>query len=450
MSCTILVVDDHKAINEIITLYLGLMGDYNILTANSGNEAINIFVEEANVDLVISDFNMPDGTGADLYNFVKTHSPEIPFIIQSAEPLEFIDDLKKFTEQENEFYIQKPFTYEQFETAVMKVLSKDSTEKKYVKIMIPTLRNHPKVGVDTYVKLADDKFVKLRHAEDEFDEQSLRVFDKRGIKFFYIKQADVQAFLSNCQKNLLDQLSSPDLSADEMSKIRFDTYENLMSAIQYLGVDENILKQADQFTKAITKSIPKKSELVGLINKMRSGESYLSRLSLLTGNIALAIAQKISWIEQHNYEKLLTASIFMDLYWLKDQGGQDDTSLSEITYFDSAELINYTPSIQELILVHAQRGAELFAELRADGEIFNLIGDHHERPNKRGFPKHVDCSQISSIAAVLIMAHEFSHRLIMCPKMSLSKFTNIKSNLIKEFCVGNYRPACQGFITTFK
>ena len=25
MSCTILVVDDHKAINEIITLYLGLM-----------------------------------------------------------------------------------------------------------------------------------------------------------------------------------------------------------------------------------------------------------------------------------------------------------------------------------------------------------------------------------------------------------------------------------------
>ena len=58
----ILVVDDEIAINEIICTTLTAYS-YRVLTANSGLEAMEIFKDHPDIDLVITDMMMPGMDG---------------------------------------------------------------------------------------------------------------------------------------------------------------------------------------------------------------------------------------------------------------------------------------------------------------------------------------------------------------------------------------------------
>jgi YesN/AraC family two-component response regulator len=46
-----------------------------VLTANSYSQAVNIIISH-NVDVLLSDIEMPHGSGLDLVKWVKEHSPE--------------------------------------------------------------------------------------------------------------------------------------------------------------------------------------------------------------------------------------------------------------------------------------------------------------------------------------------------------------------------------------
>lgn len=72
----ILIVDDDTDIVELMEEELQLVG-HDTYKAFSGNEAITL-LKNQNVDVIISDFKMPNGSGMDLLNFVNRHMPKKP------------------------------------------------------------------------------------------------------------------------------------------------------------------------------------------------------------------------------------------------------------------------------------------------------------------------------------------------------------------------------------
>jgi two-component system NtrC family response regulator len=79
---TILIIDDEAAQRDVLTGYLKKKG-YKILSASSGKEGI----ETANsnqVDIIFSDYKMPDITGLEVLEQVKKINPEISFVIVTA------------------------------------------------------------------------------------------------------------------------------------------------------------------------------------------------------------------------------------------------------------------------------------------------------------------------------------------------------------------------------
>ncbi len=447
MNDAILLVDDNATILEIMSLYVESFGDNVILIAKSGNEAIDILKSNEKISLVISDFNMPDGTGGDLYKFVKSNFPDLPFTLQSAEPLEFLDEFIGFPHSTKENYLQKPFSIDQVHGVLEAVFSTDvASDNKYVRVLISTLKKYSKTGVDAFIKLSEKKFVKLHHFDDELDEESLDKYLAKGIEYFHILEDDFKIFIKSCQDELDQKLTSPNLDAAQLAQVKFNSTDNLLEGMQAIGISEFTLEQAEKITDSIVSNIPKKSDIAALIKQMQSGETYISRLSLLTGNMAVALAENVSWSNRGTYEKLMTAALFMDAAWLSQKPAEDNPELLEITYNDSKELGQCPPLIQEVVLNHSHSSAELFDTVKSDGDIYNLIVDHHERPEGRGFPKQVHSSQISSLAAILIFAHEFSHRLIGCGEFNIAAFTEVKQDMIKEFSTGNFKDPCQSFI----
>ncbi len=86
---TILCVDDNEQALSIQKIMLETRG-YRVLTSRNGREALETF-QRGGVDLILTDFVMPELDGNQLIRLVKTLSPLTPAILFSGQ-LKFCPD----------------------------------------------------------------------------------------------------------------------------------------------------------------------------------------------------------------------------------------------------------------------------------------------------------------------------------------------------------------------
>jgi len=79
---TVLVVDDDEAVRNSMAEFLGGEG-CNVLTTPSGHEALR-FLDNQNVDLVISDVQMPDMDGYELFRCIRNEHAKLPVVLMTA------------------------------------------------------------------------------------------------------------------------------------------------------------------------------------------------------------------------------------------------------------------------------------------------------------------------------------------------------------------------------
>jgi CheY-like chemotaxis protein len=82
-SPTILVVDDQPALCEIASIFLHRCG-YRVLTANSGDEAKTIVRQQSDIDLLLTDVEMPGMPGDELAEWFHAIRPQVPVVFMSG------------------------------------------------------------------------------------------------------------------------------------------------------------------------------------------------------------------------------------------------------------------------------------------------------------------------------------------------------------------------------
>jgi PAS domain S-box-containing protein len=113
---TILIVDDEDLLLTMGQMVLSSFG-YNVLTANSGEKAIQIVSESPNqIDLVITDLVMPTMSGRELMDRLRSLAPHLKIICSSGY-------VRPSSEEESEIYLQKPFTSQELLRKVKQAFS---------------------------------------------------------------------------------------------------------------------------------------------------------------------------------------------------------------------------------------------------------------------------------------------------------------------------------------
>lgn len=120
-SFTILVVDDSASMRSLLVSTLESLGPVTILQAPNGFEALRILPRQE-INLLLSDINMPDINGLELLNFVRSNPAykELPVIIISTEGSR--KDIDKAITLGATEYLVKPFLPEQLLEIVRKFL----------------------------------------------------------------------------------------------------------------------------------------------------------------------------------------------------------------------------------------------------------------------------------------------------------------------------------------
>lgn len=104
-SATILVVDDEEYMLQSLSKLLTLLG-FETKTALNGETALELF-KSNNVDLVITDINMPGMSGIDLLKEIKFHKPELPVIVITGYSVEKAQALAEKNNADG--FLPKPF-----------------------------------------------------------------------------------------------------------------------------------------------------------------------------------------------------------------------------------------------------------------------------------------------------------------------------------------------------
>jgi two-component system, cell cycle sensor histidine kinase and response regulator CckA len=115
---TVLMIDDEDLLLTMGEMVLSSFG-YTVLTANSGQRALEIFSEKSKeIDLVITDLVMPQMTGREVIERLRRISPKVKVICASG----FV---RPPSNETDENYLQKPFASQDLLRKVKEVLSSE-------------------------------------------------------------------------------------------------------------------------------------------------------------------------------------------------------------------------------------------------------------------------------------------------------------------------------------
>jgi two-component system chemotaxis response regulator CheY len=121
MDRTILVVDDSATVRKFVSVSLSMKG-YRVVTASDGMDALEKLPQE-NVELVVTDLNMPTMDGFELIKTLRENPQyeNIPIVILTSLSDEFSKETGAKLKVQS--FLQKPFSLEKIQYEVSKYLN---------------------------------------------------------------------------------------------------------------------------------------------------------------------------------------------------------------------------------------------------------------------------------------------------------------------------------------
>ena len=117
----ILVVDDFPTMRRIVKTLLKQVGFHNFVEAEDGEQALKVLETEKDIQMIVSDWNMPNMTGIELLKVVRSKAKfkELPFLMVTAEAEKenIIEAVKSGVSN----YVVKPFTAQTLKEKLLKI-----------------------------------------------------------------------------------------------------------------------------------------------------------------------------------------------------------------------------------------------------------------------------------------------------------------------------------------
>lgn len=277
---------------------------------------------------------------------------------------------------------------------------------------------------DIYIKLGESRFLLLLKAGEAFDFSRIENYLKRGVKHFYIKREAQIFYLQYCDKlteNLLNNPNVPfSLKRDQVANLGAEA----MMFLKGCGISESSLHGAERFVsftheliqKSEISKNPHVSDLLNNVAAMEHGGGVVFILSLLL--------EAEGFSDRKVIKSIAMGAMLHDigLYQLPTALQDEDTPPS---------------SEQDRLLFesHPKLGHDLLVGVRNISPItLQVVRQHHERRNRKGFPDKLGPGAIAPAAEMVGIADQF-HRLMArkCKDPSLDVMSEIASQHYDEF-----------------
>jgi len=237
---------------------------------------------------------------------------------------------------------------------------------------------------DIYLRLSEEKYVKIVNTGDIVSDDVLKNFENKNIAYFYVTK---DAFTQIGQE--LTPLSEP-----PKSKVVLPDHGELNQLLTSFGVNQLTCSEVSKTYEKILTDTSKYEKISSLLGSMvYSKKRFIYDHSYLVGVISVELAKKSDWGVGATKEKMTMAALMHDLRLPEDLATMADTN--ELSP-------NVTISVRQAHLKHADMIAqELQHEPSIPDDVVKIVKDHHNLLNPH----------LSRLSMVFIVAHEFVTRM---------------------------------------
>jgi response regulator RpfG family c-di-GMP phosphodiesterase len=435
----VLIVDDDNDIRDIIEFTFNCEVDSEFLHAESGNKAIEVIKENKDINLIICDYNMPDGNGGDVYQYLLESGTDLPYVFCSSE---LSTDHSAFVDRKNILgEITKPYIFEGVQNIIKSYNENhlgtekfSMTEETYSGVSLELLLRCNILPCDLYVQLKGGKILKMLNRGDLFTAEEYEKYNAKGLEHLLIQKEDCQVFVTNVCEEIEKILKAENKT--EESKI-IDAHSVIMSTVSELGLSEKVVRATTSSVDYALDMFEKSKDFKKLEDHIFGNPGkYLTTHSIALSFIAVAILTKTSWDKPETRNKLVLAGFLHDATIRSPE-------FSESIFGDPAELLT--------VKDHPMEVQELLKKLKTiPPDLDRILMEHHERPDGSGFPRKLDGNQVHPLSSVFIFAHDIVDCIfkLQIEGKALSE-SNVQELLeVGDYTVGNFQKCYEAFLKT--
>jgi hypothetical protein len=323
----------------------------------------------------------------------------------------------------------------------------------YCKVKAQHFYGTEKVTCDVYLKLSEEKFVKIFHRFQVVTPEDFKKYEEKKCHFFFVKQKDYKQLM----KGLTAQLeayfhsqtkpsgskeliaSSPEVNALFPQQLQ----DMVRETIDKIGLDENVLKMTSMAITSTLSIIKKNDRFFETLKGSLQNKNYISEHSFLLAYISCAVCAQTPWRGASNNMKLTLAAFFHDIALTED-------SHAMIMKLNDPEMEEFSPTEKKIVKEHMFEAKKVIDQIAGIPEdVEKIIVQHHECFDGSGFPRGVDYKQIAPLSAVFTVCLELVHYLYQ-GGLEPELIGDIVSEFREKYNKGNFKHVVEALGKVFK
>ena len=277
---------------------------------------------------------------------------------------------------------------------------------------------------DLFVKISDNKYIKVLHKGDEFEKSRLdKYISEKKAKFFYFKNEDRVLYM-NLYNKILAQLnkkeSVPSSLKASMSKSIADKF---ISAAHTEGMSPRMVEEGKLVCENMYEMFRKDKDFSKILDSFSESIENGEDRSFLVSFFSIAIGSQISWITSRNSKILGMGAMLHEIGKLKLDDALKNIDLKEAT-----------PEDTKLYKQYPKHGAEILDEYPfIEQAVKQIVKQHKENLDGSGYPLGLTSIRIFPLAKIVGLASAFTDLLLEGkdePKKILENFVKEPQNLV--------------------
>mgnify|MGYP001170779507 CR=1 FL=1 len=314
---SILIVDDSDDFIDVIEMIL--IQDGAIVERAENGEAAKKILSEKSFDLIISDYQMPKVSGAELFEWTKQNCPT-PFILMTG--FSDIDNNQMAEAAGLDGFLKKPFDIDDFIETVTFVAGRQNIlpaeSEDYLKIPIEHFFCGYKIPYRVYIKFETGGYKKVAHVGESLDNERIFKYRSKGVQFLYLKSEDFKDFvnfqLSLTKSSVASPLTDPVKRASVVSSVLSDLFVHA----PFCKVDEEVWNQCVSSIDMALSVFLSNPKSVDVIEEFQGeyGEVYTHSLKVCL--FSVAVAKSLGRTSSKELYALSLGALFHDVGKMSD------------------------------------------------------------------------------------------------------------------------------------
>lgn len=280
-------------------------------------------------------------------------------------------------------------------------INEKDTEELFVSVKTDYLLKVDHCLCDIYIKLSDEKYLKIFKSNVDFNMDDLVRLHKKNVDYVYVKDNDFEKLLDSMRvfesEYLAEEIQQGTVTVASELSFTQDILHKLTSRV---GINEKVTIYIQRSITLLYTFMEQDQDLKALLKHFEKNRNFLSEHSIMVACVASAVLSQTTYSSDANVLKLSLAATLHDLgiskekyhkFELLDNDEYEDLSKRELDAYKGH-------------VIAASEILEKFSSIPTD--VDKILLHHHEKYDGTGFPRGIGWSKIPFLSAVFIVSHE--------------------------------------------